>query len=229
MAISNFIFLALVLFIMAVSLVFGFKNPKHFLADFKYFLPGLLFSGAIFILWNIRFEKLGIWILNPDFVCGISIFHLPIEMWLFVMAISLASFQIYRWLKKHPTLPGTPNLYLLLSLFLLVVFAFAAWHYKTRLYTFFTFFLLAVYLGYTIFRNRFKQHLPGFYLSLLLSFVPFSILKILLVWLTAFSYHPLHISGFNLWGMPVEDFGYLFLLLMMNFTIYEYLKERSFY
>lgn len=229
MEVNSFLYLAMVMLLLAVSLFFSLKKPKQFLADFKYFLPALLFTGVIFIIWNIRFEKLGIWVHNPGFVCGISILKIPLESWLFIVAISLAMFQIYRWLKTRPTMPGTPNHYLLLSLFLLAVFAFAAWHYKTRLYTFFTFFLLTVYLGYTIFRNRFKQHLPGFYLSLLLALIPFAIMKILLVRLTALSYHPMHISGINILGMPIEDFGYLFLMSVMNISIFEYLKERSFY
>jgi hypothetical protein len=32
--------------------------------------------------------------------------------------------------------------------------------------------------------------------------------------------------GISLINMPVEEFGYFFLLLLINTTIYEYLRER---
>jgi len=40
-------------------------------------------------------------------------------------------------------------------------------------------------------------------------------------------YSPMEISGIKLYTIPVEDFFYFFLLLMMNVYIYEYLQRKK--
>jgi lycopene cyclase domain-containing protein len=115
------------------------------------------------------------------------------------------------------------------SLVLLVVFGVLAWFSRKQLYPFFTFFLLTVYFGYTIFRNRFKQHLTKFYLAFAISVIPFFILRTITTSLPVISFNAGHTAGVLLLNMPVEDFGYFFLLFLMNVTIYEYLKERKYY
>jgi lycopene cyclase domain-containing protein len=42
-------------------------------------------------------------------------------------------------------------------------------------------------------------------------------------------YNPEHILNIRILNIPIEDFPYFFLLLLMNITIYEFLKERKFY
>jgi lycopene cyclase domain-containing protein len=86
--------------------------------------------------------------------------------------------------------------------------------------------LLTIYLGYTIFRNRFKHHLTSFYLGFAIAVIPFFILKATLFTLPVIIADPNYMMGVSLVNMPVEEFGYFFLLILMNATIYEYLRER---
>jgi len=229
MGFKNFSYLIIALIAIIIPLLFSFRSGIRNYSKFKYFVPALLFSGTIFILWKMRFEELGIWNVNPDFIIGKQIFGIPMEEWLFLFAISYFPFIIYEKVKFKFQNTGNPNIYLGISLVLVVIFGLVAFLAREKLYTFFTFFLLTIYFGYTIFRNRFKIFLPKFYLAFLISIIPFIILKSVLIYIPVISYENLHTLGIRLFRVPVEDFGYFFLLLLMNVTIFEYLNERRFY
>jgi lycopene cyclase domain-containing protein len=115
------------------------------------------------------------------------------------------------------------------SLVLLVVFGLLAYFQREKLYTFFTFFLLAIYFGYTIFRNRFKPHYTKFYLAYFISIFPFLIVNGILTSLPVVEYNDTHNLAIRVFTIPIEDFAYFFLLFLMNVTIYEYLKKQRFF
>lgn len=229
MEFKNFTYLLLMLGTIAVPLAFSFEKQVRFYTKLKYLVPAILFSGTIFIIWDLRFEKLGIWSFNPEYLLGIYILNLPVEEWFFFIAIPYASVFIYEVLNELMPRFEKPNLFLGVSLVLLVAFAFTAWFARERLYTFFNFFLLTIYFGYTVFRNRFKQHYTKFYLTWLISLIPFLIVNGILTALPVVEYNPKHNLGIRIFTIPLEDFFYFFLLLIMNLTIYEYLKKQKYY
>jgi len=229
MEFKNFTYLLLMLGTMAVPLAFSFEKQVRFYTKLKYLLPAILFSGAIFIIWDLRFEELGIWSFNPEYLLGIYILNLPVEEWLFFIAIPYATVFIYEVLKVQLPHFEKPNLFLGVSLVLLVVFALTAYFFRERLYTFFNFFLLTIYFGYTIFRNQFKQHYTRFYLTWLISLIPFLIVNGFLTALPVVEYNDAHNLGIRIFTIPIEDFFYFFLLLLMNLTIFEYLKKQKYF
>lgn len=227
MEFRNFTYLMLMLGTIAVPLAYSFENQVRYYSKLKFLLPAVLFSGAIFILWDLRFEELGIWSFNPRYLTGIYILNLPVEEWLFFLVIPYSCVFIYEVLNVKLPYFEKPNLFVGISLLLLVVFAVLAYTSRRNLYTFFTFFLLTIYFGYTIFRNRFKPHYTKFYLTWIISLVPFLIVNGILTALPVVEYNENHILGFRVFTIPVEDFFYFFLLLLMNLTIYEYMKKQK--
>jgi lycopene cyclase domain-containing protein len=226
MELKNFTYLLLMLGSLAVPLAFSFEKQVRFYTKLKYLFPAVLFSGAIFILWDIRFEEIGIWSFNPEYLLGIYILNLPLEEWLFFLVIPYCSVFIYEILVvKFPKFEK-PNFFLAVSLVLLVAFALLAYFYRQKLYTFFNFFLLTIYFGYTIFRNRFKKHYTKFYLTWFISLVPFLIVNGFLTALPVVEYNNNHNLGIRIFTIPIEDSFYFFLLLLMNLTIYEYMKNQ---
>lgn len=219
----------LVLIALVIPVALSFRKPLYFYPKLKYFIPAAIFSGTIFILWLMRFAEIGIWAYNPEYFLGIQILRLPVEEWLFLLALSFGSVYGYEWVKLKLRSTVNSNLFVAFSLVLLIGFALLAYFGRDRLYTFFTFFLLTIYFGYTFFRNRFKKHYFTFYFTYILLVLPFAALKIIFVALPVIIYNPQHILGIRLLQVPVEDFGYLFLLLLINVTIFEYLSERRFY
>ena len=229
MELKHATYFILTLIALAIPVALSFRKPLNFYAKLKYFFPAAIFSGTIFILWLIRFAEIGIWTYNPEYFLGIQVLRLPIEEWLFLFALSFGSVYGYEWVKLKLRATVNPNVFVALSLVLLIGFALLAYFGRGRLYTFFTFFLLSIYFGYTFFRNRFKKHYFTFYFTYILLALPFIALKIIFVALPAIIYNPQHILGIRLFQVPLEDFGYLFLLLLINVTIFEYLSERRFY
>lgn len=229
MEFHNFTYLIILLGCLAVPLFLSFEKQVRYYSKFRYLFPGIIFTAAIFIMWDLRFEELGIWGFNDKYITGFYILNLPFEEWLFFLVIPYCCVFIYEVLKFKFSDFEYPKIFLTLSLFLLAVFIVLAFSQRDKLYTFFTFFLLSIYFGYTIFRNRFKKYYTKFYLTYFISLLPFTIINTLLTALPVVEYDDTYNLGLRFFTIPVEDFGYLFLLLLMNITIYEYLKDKFFH
>lgn len=226
MEFKNFSYLLILALTFAIPLLFGFKKQIDFFRNLKHLIPAMLFSGAIFIIWDLRFEERAIWRFNPEYVIGVNILNLPIEEWLYFLAIPFLSVFIYEFIKLRFSSFEKADIFLAFSLVLFILFAVLAYTTRQKLYPFFTFFLTAIYLGYTIFRNRFKKHFTKFYLAYFVMLIPFLIISGLLTTLPIIEYNPEFLLGIRLYTIPLENFVSLFLLYLMNITIYEYLKER---
>lgn len=222
-------FLLLLLIYLVIPILLSFQKKFRFGFRLRYLLPATLFSATVFLMWNWRFAEFGIWTYNSTYITGINLLKVPLEIWLSVFILPFSSAYIYEWLKVRFENFEKPNLFLVVSLVLFVAFAVLAYLFRSRLFSFFTFFLTAIYLGYTIFRNRFKKHLTKFYLAYLVSLIPFTLVSVIMSLLAMISYDSSHILQISLLGIPIERFVYLYLMLLINFTIYEYISERQYY
>jgi len=229
MELRQFTYLFLIVVLLLLTLLAGPKKNARLRGIIKYMVPAVLFSVAIYIMWDNRFAEIGIWSFNPGFITGINLWGLPLEEWLFLIAVSFVSLIVYDRSKFNFSNIEKNNILLAVSLILLAVFVTTAFLSRQKLYPFFTFFLLSVYFGYTIFRNRFKKHYTTFYITYLIIIIPVFVIKVILTALPVISYNMSAIIGVHIFNVPVEDFGYFFLLILMNITIFEYLYERRFF
>lgn len=229
MELKNLTYILLLLVYLVIPVLLSSQKRVRFVFQLRYLLPAIIFSGAIFVIWDQRFTELGIWSFNPDYLTGIELQKVPVEEWLSFLIIPLTSTYIYEWLKIRFEKFEKPNAFVALSLFVFIASGILAYTFRKNLFSFFTFFLMTIYLGYTVFRNRFKKHYTKFYLAYALSLVPFLIVSIILSSMPAVIYSHNHIIGINLIGVPIERLAYLFMLLLINTTIYEYLNERQYY
>ena len=118
----------LILFVMSAVTMFLFvKKTIVFFTELKYMIPAIIFSGGIFILLNIRLLEIGIISFNYNFLVGKNLLNLPIEEWLFLLLISLFSFSVYILVNVNLANFEKPNLFLAISVILLLVFGFGAW------------------------------------------------------------------------------------------------------
>ncbi len=229
MDLKHFTYFLLLMLLLVISLAFSFGKKVQFYSKLKYLFPAIALTGIIFLLWDMRFIQFEMWYHNPAFLTGLKIMKIPMEDWFFFLVVPYSFVLVYETLKVKFPLWGKPNITVAVSLVLLIVFGLIAYFGREKLYTFFTFFLLAIYFGYTIFRNRFKEHFSKFYLAFLFSLIPLFLIEIAITALPIMEYNSDHIMGLKLATVPVENFGYLFLLLFINVTVYEFLKQQRFY
>ncbi len=223
------LYISLLALVFILPLIISFNKKINFHLHFKYAFPAIIITALVFLVWDIRFTESAIWQFNPQYLTNYFLKGLPIEEWFFFIAVPFASLFIYHIVSKLQLQLPKDNFFAALSLVLIVLFAAASYFSRGQLYPFFTFLFLAVYLAYTIFRNRFKQHLAAFYLSYLLGLIPFLLINSFYTALPVIKYDPDYIWGIRLFTIPLENFGYYFLLLLMNATIYETLQEGKYY
>ena len=229
MEFKNLTYLILLVASIAMPLALSFDKKVQYYKNLKYILPAILVTAAIFWVWDIRFTEAGVWSFNPEYTIGKDIKGMPIEEWLFFIVIPYCCVFIYEVLKSYLKKYEYANPFLAISLFLIVGFALISYFFRHQAYTFLTFLFSAIYLAYTVFRNKFKPHITKFYFAYFVSLLPFLIVNGILTSFPVVEYNSTHILNIRIINIPIEDFSYLFLMLLMVTTIYETLKESKYY
>ena len=229
MDLKNYTYLIILIASIAAPFALSFDRKVQYYKNLKYILPAILITAIFFWIWDVWFTANGVWSFNPKYITGIKIIGMPIEEWLFFLVIPYCCMFIYEVLKFYLKKYEYANFFRTFSLFPIVLFALVSFFFHNKDYTFITFIFSTVYLGYTIFRNKFNPHLTKFYFSYLVSLVPFLIVNGLLTSLPVVEYNSAHILNIRIMNIPIEDFSYLFLMHLMVTTIYERLKESKYY
>lgn len=214
----------------SVPLLVSFDRRLRFYREWKFLFPAMLATMAVFIPWDVFKTAAGVWGFNPRYLQGINLFNLPVEEWLFFIAIPYACLFTYHafgyLIRKDYLGPWVRSINLSLMTVLILIAVFNT----GRTYTFVTFTATALFLALQQFVVK-PDYLGRFYLTYLVTLIPFFIVNGALtgsftpepvVW-----YDDSRNLGIRMGTIPVEDSVYGLLLLMMNTTIYEWLKNRK--
>jgi lycopene cyclase domain-containing protein len=227
MEFANFTYLIVLASALSAPLALSFDKKVQYYKKLKYILPAILIMASIFWVWDIKFTASGVWSFNSKYTLGISVAGMPVEEWLFFLVIPYSCVFIYEVLKYYLKTIANAKLFLAFSIFLVVCFSLLSYFFRHQAYTFLTFLLSAIYLGYTLVRNKFKNHFSRFYLAYFVSVIPFLAVNGILTTLPVVEYNTAHILNIRIINIPVEDFSYFFLMFLMVVTIYESLKESK--
>jgi len=229
MELKHFTYLIILITSISAPIALSFDKKVQYYKNFKYIFPSILITAIFFWIWDIRFTANQVWSFNPQYVIGINIFGMPIEEWLFFIAIPYCCIFIYEVLKAYLKDYEYPEFFKEFSWVLVGLFAVISYLFNNQGYTLVTFSFSSVYLGYTILRNKFNSYFTKFYFAYFVSLIPFLVVNGILTSLPIVEYNSAHILNLRIINIPVEDFSYLFLMLLMAITIYEALKESKFY
>jgi lycopene cyclase domain-containing protein len=208
----------------AVPLLCSFHPRLRFDRTWRAFWPANLISAAIFILWDILYTHWGVWGFNPLHLSGHALGGLPAEEWLFFVCIPYACVFTYHCLKtlvRRDLLAGAVPW---ITWSLAAGLGLTALFNLGRIYTSVTFLLSAAFLLLHLAVWR-SPYLGRFYLGYLAIIPPFLLVNGILtgsfihqqvVW-----YDDSENLGIRCFTIPVEDFFYGLLLILLNVTLFE--------
>ncbi|MEM9052737.1 MAG: lycopene cyclase domain-containing protein [Bacteroidota bacterium] len=228
---DHFYYLILDLLTIAYPLARSFEPRVKFARFFPGVFLGIAVMCMLFIPWDVWFTSKSIWGFNEKYISGIYIANLPIEEWLFFIAVPFACAFIYEVLNYFlPYSPLKPIQDKITSALILISFVLSVL-FVDRLYTFTTFSLLCLLLIWHLLINR-SDYLGQFFLAFVIIQIPFLLVNGALTGL--FTEEPIvwynNAENLNLriLTIPVDDIGYNMLMLLIVITILEQYKVRKF-
>ena len=239
---SSWTYLWVDLIVIVIPFIASFDKRVAFVNDWKAFWPACLLTMMFFIAWDVWFTNQGIWGFNDAYLIGIEVLGLPLEEFLFFIAIPYACVFTYACFRK--LLPTSPiaKYHRTISICICVLcLAFAATCYKLA-YLGLTSALCAVWLIFVLLRRR--NWMAHFWFTYIVLLLPFLISNGVLTGLKFWSYpllhnnpetitdqvvwyNNLHNSNWRIFSMPVDDLLYGMLLIGINISLFEWFKARK--
>lgn len=228
---AKYLYLIIVLFALAAALTASFHPRTPLYKQWKYAGAALLVTVAFFGVWRLLFAQLGVWEFNERYLCGGYLGSLPVEEVLFFIAVACVGLVVYFALKqlldKDPLFPHQE----LISSGLIIVLLIAGMYHKDKLYTASVFLILAVFLAFQMLKLR-PRYMGKFYLTFSILLVPMVLVSGALTgWFSdeaVVRYSDDHILA-RLGTVPVEDFFFAMLLMVMPVAIMEWLDDFFYY
>ena len=212
----------------AIPLLFSFDKRLNFYKNWKYLFPAIFLTGAFFLVWDYFFTEWGVWGFNKIHLLGTYMFGLPVEEFMFFICIPYAcvfGYELLNYFIKKDLLGKYSKG---ITIFLIVFLSVQAYIYRELAYTSVTCVLAALFLVLQLFVIK-SKNLGKFYFAYLILLIPFLVVNGILtgtgieeevVW-----YNNSENLSVRMLTIPVEDVFYGMLLILMNLTIYEYLKK----
>lgn len=215
----------------AISIPFisGFDGRLRFDKQWRFLFPAMLLTMLVFIPWDMLKTYLAVWGFNPRYVSGFYIGNLPVEEWMFFIAIPYACLFTYHslnYLVNKDYLGKFADRITLVLAFVLLLIGLLN---TGRLYTSVTFISTGAFLLLHRFVIR-AGYMGRFYLMYLVTLIPFFIVNGLLTGSfipeEVVYYDDTQNLGIRLGTIPVEDMVYGLLMLLMNVTWFEFFRNR---
>jgi lycopene cyclase domain-containing protein len=226
-----------------VPFLFSFHPKLQFHKQWKAFLQGTLAMMALFIPWDIFFTAQGIWGFNSKYTCGLFLFGLPIEEWLFFICIPYACVFTYHCfgilMRKEPD----SKLWNGIAWLLIIACFTIAIVYHHHWYTCASHALCGLLLFYHVFW-RHSPYLPRFLFMYTIILIPFILSNGVLTGIDFWNYsfinkdvHAIremivwydnsHNLGIRIFSVPVDDISYGLTMLLLVVTVFERYKNTT--
>ena len=208
---------------LAYPLAQSFERRIYYYKKWNFLLTSILLMMLLFIPWDIWFTHWSVWQFNNDYICGLKLFLLPIEEWLFFIIIPFACVFIHEVLNYFFNKELEPSAYVNISLLLALILAFSSVIWSDKLYTLVCFSLTSVSLFIlSIYKPRW---IGSFFRTYIISLIPFLIINGFLTGsfneTPIVSYSSNHIIGIRIMNIPIEDSIYCLLMLLIVIAVYE--------
>ncbi len=225
---SHYTYLLIDFLTIIFPLLLSFDKKVAFHRQWRYLWIGLVVTGLFFIAWDALFAYQGVWSFNDAYILGVKFFGLPIEEWLFFLAVPYSCTFIYECLLAYFPFRQWRDWgwKLMLPLGVLLVLTGLMFSYKAYTFTAFSFCGFAMLLLHA-FRNRFPSfNAAAFFTCYVISIIPFFIVNGFLTALPVVLYDDTENLGIRLYTIPFEDTFYGMLLMLGNVLGMEWGRGR---
>ncbi len=207
-------------------IVLSFDKKVAFHKNWKNIFPGLLITGALFLVWDYIFTLYDVWSFNPDYVIGIYVLNLPIEEILFFITVPFACLFIYECLNHYVKKDLLKNISTAITGLFIALSGIMLLLFFDMVYTLITFTLLLLFSGWMFLKK--PAYLSRFYLAYLVSLIPFYLVNGLLTSIPVVIYNDAQNSGIRVGTIPFEDHFYMLAMLLMNIWIFERFRSKAY-
>jgi lycopene cyclase domain-containing protein len=208
--------------------ILSFDKKVMFYKKWKYLFPAMVLPALFYVIWDIYFTSKGVWSFNENYITGFKLVNLPIEEVLFFIIVPYCCIFIYECIRCYfPSLQDTRRSNLILKGIGILLFITGI-YFNNKYYTSWTFiftaiFIAAIYLGKSFFKDF---HSTYFLIAYAIIIVPFLLVNGLLTSIPVVIYNDIENLGLRIYTIPMEDVFYGMLLVMMDISIYEKLRNR---
>lgn len=213
-------YLLINILIILVPLILSFEKNLKFYTKLPFYFFSVLIVSTAYIIWDSAATIRGDWGFNPEYLNGLYFFSLPIEEILFFITVPYSCIFIYETIGfyiKEKKLSFNKYAFIL-ALIILLINAYA---FKDQIYTmtvsFYaaSFFLISILLFDKLILSR------NFWITILITFVPFFIVNYILTSVPIVTYHSESIWNVRITTIPAEDFIYSFSMISLWILFYE--------
>ncbi len=223
-------YLIIDLLTLAGPLLLSFDKKVAFYKSWSSLIPAIGCMMLVFIPWDIWFTHQGYWGFNQEHLAGVWMMGLPLEEWLFFVVVPYACVFVYACVKAYfPALRQrkmNPLPLLILSVVLIITSAMFWYQWYTL--------TACAGAGILLLWSGCKQmnYLSAFLVAYLICLIPFILVNGVLtgtglhepvVW-----YDSEQHVGYHFFSIPVNDFIYNFLMLLLTVIIYETVEFRRY-
>lgn len=207
------------IFIIIVPLLLIFEQKLKFYRKLPAVFISILVVSTIYIIWDSFAAKAGNWAFNPKYLIGNYFFGLPLEEILFFITVPYSIIFIYETAKFYLREKEIFfNIYIYFSIMVLLIVAVIL--FMNQNYTLIVmlyclaFFILAFFFYTAILKSKI------FWVTILISYLPFLIVNYILTSLPIVTYNPTAIWGNRFITIPLEDFFYSFSMISLWLLVY---------
>lgn len=222
---ERYTYLLINLFTIIIPLARSFETRIYFYSKWKFCFIAIAVTGLAFLLWDYYKTLYGVWGFNDKYCVGLKIGGLPVEEILFFFTVPYACIFIYEaigyfidkrledsLLIRYITWVGGATMFIM-SFFV-----------TNKAYTFTVLLIGGVVTPACTFLLK-GNSLNKFFISFVISLVPMLVVNGLLTALPVVIYNNNQNLNLRIGTIPVEDFIYAEVLLILNVAIYQWGKD----
>lgn len=220
------IYLLINVLIVIVPFIFSFEKKIYFIKNITDVVISVIAVGTVFLVWDSFAVSRGDWSFNPLYVTFLPFINLPLEEILFFISVPYSILFVYEcvvYYVRDKQVISNHNF--LIPLF--IITAVTGLIFSGKDYTFTVMLYLSIlFLMIFLFRLKFILY-RSFFLTVLVSFIPFFIVNYLLTYLPVVMYNSAAITGLKLFTIPAEDLFYSVSMIISWIAVYRLSRDRK--